>query len=125
VPGGRLPAPPSTPPGWRRVRRLLVADRVDPRCVALLAEHPVMLTERISGERGATVRRQVIDGLRHAAQDLAGFGVDTRPLLASVAAETALLRRLRTDATRSEGHRRGGLVLVLAAGQGTGRLPRP
>jgi hypothetical protein len=97
--GGVAPVPAELPPGFRRVRGLLVADWVDPRCISLLQFYPVLLSERLSGQNVKAVCRQVVDGLYDAARNLADEGVDVRPLLEGLG-KARLRRRLETDAVR-------------------------
>jgi hypothetical protein len=81
------------------VRGLLVADRVNPRCTQLLASHPALLAEQVSGENSTVVRRQVVDALFDTAGEFARVGIDVRPLLDRLG-KAQLLRRLETDAQR-------------------------
>lgn len=96
VPGGRSPTR-----NRATSRTVTVQPGVHPRCQELLADHPVLLVERISGLSGVEVNTQAVDGIFTAAGLLATDGVDFLPVLERYG-KKRLLHELDTHAIRSE-----------------------
>lgn len=148
VPGGRSAALPDRAPAPTPANRADPTSRTDgagsaligpglpTQCRALLAEHPTMLVERISGLAGVDVRTQAVDGIWTSARLLAPFGADYQPVLQRYGKER-LLHELRTHAITSvpvrgsdgslirhrfllvEDMAADGLLLALVTGTGT------